>query len=64
MEYPMNRNTDPTGVVAGEFGFHPGEVHGGPPQRLAGATLPPTDETAEAVRTRGERHIEMDGGQA
>lgn len=51
----MNRSTeDPTGPVAGEP--HP------LPQRLAGATLPPTDETAEAVRTRGERHIEIEGG--
>lgn len=52
---------DPTGVLAGEpFGFPNGEPDEGPPQRIAGGTFPATDETAEAVRTRGERHIEME----
>jgi hypothetical protein len=46
---------DPTGE------FHPGDVNEGPPQRIAGSTLPATDETAEAVAGRGARHIEMDG---
>jgi len=56
---------DPTAPLAGEwqYGFPNGEVEEGEPQRLAGATLPPTDETADAVRTRGERHVEMDGGE-
>jgi len=60
----MNPNEDFTGPLAGEWqhGFPNGEPEEGPPQRLAGATLPATDETAEAVRTRGERHVEMDGG--
>jgi len=49
---------DPTGALTGEF--HPGDINEGPPQRLAGATLPPTDDTADAARTRGERHIEVD----
>lgn len=49
-----------TGALAGEF--HPGHTPKGLPQRLAGATLPDTDETAEAVATRGARHIEMDEG--
>lgn len=53
---------DPTGALTGEF--HPGDVNEGPPQRVAGSTLPATDETAEAVATRGARHIEMDGGVA
>lgn len=54
---------DPTGALTGEPGFHPGEPQEGPvPQRFAGSTLPDTDETAEAVRTRGERHIELDRG--
>lgn len=51
---------DPTGVLAGEWGFHPGEVDEGPPQRIAGSTLPATDDTAQAVATRGARHIEME----
>lgn len=51
--------TDPTGALAGEF--HPGRTPKDLPQRLAGATLPATDETAEAVATRGARRIEMDG---
>jgi hypothetical protein len=56
-----NHPNDPTGALTGEPGFPPGDVDEGPvPQRFAGATLPPTDETAEAVRTRGERHIEVD----
>lgn len=50
---------DPTGALTGEF--HPGDVNEGPlPQRVAGSTLPATDETAEAVATRGARHIEME----
>lgn len=53
--------TDPTGALAGEF--HPGRTpKDALPQRLAGATLPATDDTAEAVATRGARHIEIDGG--
>lgn len=57
-------SNDPlTGALTGEPGFHPGEPHEGPvPQRFAGSTLPDNDETAEAVRTRGERHIELGGG--
>lgn len=52
---------DPTGVLAGEpYGFPNGEPDEGPPQRLAGSTLPATDGTAEAVATRGARHIEME----
>lgn len=49
---------DPTGALAGEF--HPGRAPKDLPQRLAGATLPATDDTAEAVATRGARHIEME----
>lgn len=51
---------DPTGALTGEF--HPGDIHEGPiPQRVAGTTLPATTDTAEAVRTRGARHIELEG---
>lgn len=35
-----------------------------PPQRFAGSTLPPTDDVAEAVRTRGARHVEVEDGGA
>lgn len=55
--------SDPTGALTGESGFHPGDIDEGPvPQRFAGSTLPATEETDEAVRTRGERHIELGGG--
>lgn len=49
-------------ILAGEpHAFHPGDVDEGPiPQRIAGSDLPATDETAEAVATRGARHIEME----
>lgn len=56
-------HTDPTGPLTGEPGFHPGEPQEGPvPQRFAGSTLPATADTAHAVATRGERHVELDGG--
>jgi hypothetical protein len=57
-----NHQNDPTGALAGEwqYGFPNGEVEEGKPQRFAGATLPASDETAEAVRTRGARHIELE----
>lgn len=52
--------TDPTGALAGEF--HPGHTPKDTlPQRIPGVTLG-VDDTAEAVATRGARHIEMDGG--
>lgn len=52
--------TDPTGALAGEF--HPGRTPKDLlPQRIPGVTLG-VDDTAEAVATRGARHIEMDGG--
>lgn len=48
-----------TGALAGEF--HPGRTPKDTlPQRTPGTTLPPTDETAEAVADRGARHIEME----
>lgn len=51
--------TDPTGALAGEF--HPGRTPKDLlPQRTPGTSLPATDETAEAVATRGARHIEME----
>lgn len=54
---------DPTGALTTEPGFHPGEPQEGPvPQRFAGSTLPADDATTEAVRTRGDRHIELGGG--
>jgi hypothetical protein len=58
----QNHPNDPTGPLAGEwsYGFPNGEPEEGPPQRLAGATFPATDETADAVRTRGDRHTEVD----
>lgn len=53
---------DPTGALTGEF--HPGDVNEGPPQRIAGSTLPATDDTTDdttdAVATRAARHIEME----
>jgi hypothetical protein len=53
--------TDPTGALAGEF--HPTHTpKDALPQRTPGTSLPATDETAEAVATRGARHIELDGG--
>lgn len=60
-----HRSSSLTGLASLRHGFHPGEPEEGPPhdlpQREPGATLP--DDTAEAVATRGERHIEMDGEQ-
>lgn len=51
--------TDLTGALAGEF--HPGRTPKDLlPQRTPGTSLPATDETAEAVATRGARHIEME----
>lgn len=50
---------DPTGALTGEF--HPDDINEGPiPQRVAGSSLPATDETAEAVADRAARHIEME----
>lgn len=60
----MNQHhTDPTGPLTGEPGFHPGEPQEGPvPQRFAGPTLPANEDTAAAVASRGQRHVELDGG--
>lgn len=53
-------------MSAADYGFHPGEVEEGQPhelpQRVPGATLPADVDLAEAYRTRGARHIEMEEG--
>ena len=48
-------HNEPTGALTGEPGFPPSI-----PQRIAGGTFPATDDTTEAVRTRGDRHIEVE----